>query len=111
MDRELDKCDKCGSEIVIEHGASYCPRCNLSNYYHPFPVELTATRESNLAPLWLIFPKDIINTSKIHRISIEEGSLTVYMDDKSKFVIPVKDLETTWKALQTVFAEGVAKKS
>ena len=100
--------------MQVEHGGTWCTKCQ----YIPVPQqELIATRESNLAPLWLIFPNDIINTARIKRMTISnritpsDGSLIIYMDDQTECAIPVKDPVTTWKALQTVFAEGLPKKN
>ncbi len=105
MDKEYAECEKCGHEMYTEQGSSYCLKCHPSR-----KPELIATRESNLAPQWLIFPKNIINTSRIIQISIENDILRVYAADSSIYVIPTKDLDATWKSLQIVFAEGVAKR-
>jgi len=110
MDSESPKCENCGREMYVEHGGTYCLKCHFPRMPGQ-ETELTATRESNFAPLWLIFPNDIINTARITRITNDDHMIIIYMDDRSKTEIPVKDLNTTWKALQTVFAEGVAKKS
>lgn len=93
--------------MQTEHGATYCVKCHVSS---PPRLELIAKHESNLAPQWLIFPKDIFNAQRITHLSIADGKLVVYTSDHHYTIITVSDLETTWKALQMAFADGVAKK-
>lgn len=67
------------------------------------------TYKSNLAPLWLVFPKSIINTKHITEIEpdYENKKIIIYVRD-GFFKIPVSDVDVTWSALQKAFAEGVS---
>jgi hypothetical protein len=73
----------------------------------PIP-EVRATFKSNIAPLWLVFPKLIVNTQRITGIRKAEDGLRIFTSDGKKFDVVVTDLEKTWAALQKVFAEGVS---
>ena len=73
------------------------------------PREVKATFKSNLAPLWLIFPKHIINTQRIVCIRKAEDGLRVFTSDGESLDIVVSDLENTWSSLQKVFADGVSE--
>jgi hypothetical protein len=66
-----------------------------------------ATYKSNLAPLWLVFPEHIFNTSKITAIRKGVKSVVITSEER-EWTVHVNDVETTWSALQKAFAEGVS---
>jgi hypothetical protein len=74
-----------------------------------FPVDMIATRDSNLAPLWLVFPNYIFNTHQINFMTRDDinKSVVIGTTDGSVSRIKVKDLGETWNALQKVFTEGL----
>ena len=71
--------------------------------------EVETTYKSNLAPLWLVFPKNIINTKHITGMEPDYGkkAITIYIRG-GYFNIPVTNVDVTWSALQKAFAEGVS---
>ena len=75
----------------------------------PATEEVKATYKSNLAPMWLIFPKHIINTQRIVCIRKAIDGLRIFTSDGQSFNIIVTDLEKTWNSLQKVFADGVSE--
>ena len=70
-------------------------------------VEMQATARSNVAPLWLVFPEHIINTSNITAILRIGGGIHINTRDEKEYRIFPVNMDKTWSALQKVFAEGV----
>ena len=73
----------------------------------PIP-DLQATRNSNLAPLWLVFPDIIVNTRRITSLELKEGYIRIGFGNGYSRDVYTTDLDKTWKALQTVFTEGLS---
>lgn len=72
--------------------------------------EIKATYKSHIAPLWLVFPNNIINTKHIIEMHPEysQKEIIFLTRDKKQLIVPVTDIEMTWSALQKVFTEGVS---
>ena len=74
---------------------------------------MSLTAASYMAPLWLVFPEDIISTQQIIRIhrcyqdSTQKNCLEFDSVDGNTLTITVKDINETWPILQKLFAEGV----
>jgi hypothetical protein len=74
-----------------------------------FPKDMIATRDSNLAPLWLVFPNHIFNTHQINFIERDDilPAIVIGTTNGNVSTITVEDLDKTWNALQKVFTEGL----
>ena len=68
---------------------------------------VTITEKSNLAPLWLIFPEQIINTKHIIYMKYYKNGVEIHTIN-NHFFVKVSDADITWHALQKAFAEGVS---
>jgi len=75
----------------------------------PIPDDMMVSRDSNLAPLWLVFPKHIFNTHQINYIERDDinGYVRIRTTAGSETRIKVSNLDETWEALQKVFAYGL----
>ncbi|MEN6622918.1 MAG: hypothetical protein ABFD50_15390 [Smithella sp.] len=87
-------------------GYAMSPSASQSN--PPVDTEMQATIESNIAPLWLVFPEAIINTQNITSVERYENRVLIYLKDMRMVTITPSDIEKTWSALQKVFSEGAS---
>lgn len=76
---------------------------------YTFGPSYLATEQSNMAPKWLVFPTDIINTDNIRHIRKYETTkcIVIEFNDYEPVNIFTNDLEATWSTLQKAFADGV----
>lgn len=71
--------------------------------------DVQATYESNLAPQYLVFPDHVFNVRHVYRMTLKDSTIIIATPE-GEHIITGDNIETTWKALQKAFAEGVERR-
>ncbi len=86
----------------------FTPSGNIEVPGAPIQIpDIIATRQSNLAPLWLIFNGLIVNTSNLTFIELFGDEIKLYAKDGKRFSVTPSNINEAWKSLQDVFSKGL----